>query len=328
MKLSLLVKKTRVKLRSFIDFFGLILFKTIFLFIDYLPKQLGKFICLVLVKLIVLLIPRSKYVMHRNLQLLFPTMSTKERREIIKKHKIVLAENIYGFSQSKFLTKENVKEVLDVTEIEDTINEIINNKTGVGYLFLIPHFGCFELFGQAWSLYDRPYSILARGFNLPFIDGWWNKRREINGNQIFGRKGGFSEVTKRLSRGDNVAILFDQNVKRSHGMFVPFFGIEASTTKTLALASLRTGCQVVLSVVLPVSDTKYKLIVKKIKRPQDREGDQDQQVRETIVDANLALEELVKEYPEQWFLMHRRFKTRPLGENENFYDEVLYPVDR
>ena len=328
MKSSLLIKKAKMKSKYLIDFLGLLLFKFVFFFIDYLPKAQAKLICRTIIRTVILLIPRSKYVMHRNLQLLFPSMTTKERREIIKKHQIVLANTIYSFSQSKFLTKDKAKEILDTSEVNDTINEIISNKSGTGYLFLVPHFGSFELLGQIWCILDRPLSILARGFGMPLLDSWWNKRREKFGNSIFSRKGGFSEVTKRLSAGGNVTILFDQNVKRSHGIFAPFFGIEASTTKTVALASICTGAEIFVTAMLPLEDGKYKLIVKRIQKPSNRAGDTDQQIRDTIIDANLALEEMVRASPEQWFLMHRRFKTRPLGENENFYDEVLYPVER
>lgn len=295
------------------------------LILNTLPRKYALKLCKLVTKIILILIPRSIYVAKRNLSLMFPNMSSEEKNTIIEKHIETLAKNILGFAIGPKITKEEAHEMLDISECNEVIDEIKNHTDECGILILIPHFGPFELINHLWTFRAKKYSILARPFGLPILDLFWNSQREATGNEIFGRKGGFSEIVKKLKEGHNVVLLFDQNVKRSHGMFVPFFGHNASTTKTIALASLRTGCKIVLASMIETSPFKFKLKATWIKGPRDRKGTADERTRDTLIDANLALEELIKENPHEWFLVHRRFKTRPKGEPENWYNQDLYP---
>lgn len=304
----------------------LAIFAYVFVFIlNIIPRSYSLRICKFITEIILILIPRSLYVAKRNLSLMFPNISLAEKNDIIEKHKETLAKNILGFAIGPNLTKEDAEEMLDVSECLEVIEEIKNHNDECGILILIPHFGPFELINHLWTFRAKKYSILARPFGFPILDLFWNSQREATGNEIFGRKGGFSEIVKKLKEGHNVVLLFDQNVKRSHGMFVPFFGHNASTTKTVALASLRTGCKIVLASMIETSPFKFKLKATWIKGPRDRKGTADERTRDTLIDANLALEELIKENPHEWFLVHRRFKTRPKGEPENWYNQDLYP---
>ena len=162
---------------------------------------------------------------------------------------------------------------------------------------------------------------------MHYLDTWWNAKRGTHGNIIFGRKGGFNQALTFLNSGKNVAILFDQNVKRSHSIFVNFFGIPASTTKTIGLASLKTDCKILFATMIKGNGGKYKLIVKWIKPPSEREGTIEERIHDTILDSHKILEETIRESPNLWFWIHRRFKTRPSGEAEDFYDKVKFPED-
>ncbi len=293
--------------------------------LNFLSKESALKLSQKIVSLVLLCIPRSIYVAKRNLSLLFPDMSLQEKNLIIEKNKLVLAKNILGFARGPKVSKEEAAEVLDTSECTQILKEVANHSEESGILILIPHFGSFEYLNHLWSFVAKPYSILARPFGYPILDLFWNAQREAHGTEIFGRKGGFSEVTKKLKEGRNVVLLFDQNVKRSHGMFVPFFGHNASTTKALALASLRTGCKIIFATITESETFKYKLHAEWIQGPRDRVGSPDERVAATLTDANLVLEKYVREYPYEWFLIHRRFKTRPKGEPENWYDQDLYP---
>ncbi len=253
-------------------------------------------------------------------------MVKNEKQKIWKGLQHTLALNIAGFAKGPTITKEQAIEDLDISQCKDILEEIMHNQDK-GHLLLIPHFGSFELLAQYWCVYDKPFAILARGFGLPRLDKLWNSKREKNGVTLFGRKGGFKEILKFIDQGKNVAILFDQNVKRSHSIFVDFFGIPASTTKTIGLASQKTKCKIFFATMIPIANGKYRLIAHKIKSPLEREGTHEQQIHDTILESHKYLEYYVAKYPEQWFWLHRRFKTRPSGEIENFYDQKLFPED-
>lgn len=293
--------------------------------LNALPRDKALTLCQFIIKIVLKLIPRSIYVAKRNLTLMFPDMSLQEKNEIIEKNKVVLAKNILGFARGPKVSKDEAAAILDTSDCTEILAEVASHSDETGILILIPHYGSFEYLNHLWSFVAKPYSILARPFGYPILDLYWNSLREASGTEIFGRKGGFAEVTKKLKEGKNVVLLFDQNVKRSHGMFVPFFGHSASTTKALALASLRTGCKIIFATITEPETFKYKLHAEWINGPRDRVGTADDRIAATLTDANLVLEKYVRQYPYEWFLIHRRFKTRPKGQPENWYDQTLYP---
>ena len=301
------------------DLFALLTLRIYFFVLKVLPESLKLPYALLLIKLILFFMPRSKGVTFRNLSLCFPNISEIEKDKVWKGMQVSLANNLIGFSKGPSLTKEEVLKKLDLSLCNDIINELQAHK-GTGVLLLVPHFGSFELLAQYWCLYDKPYAILARGFGLPMTDDWWNKQRQSHGNTIFSRKGGFKDIIKHLESGKNVAILFDQNVKKSHSIFVDFFGIPASTTKTIGLASQKTNCKILFTTLLPEENGKQKLVAHWITPPSQRNtGDKEKDIHDTILDTHKYLEKYINQYPDQWFWLHRRFKTRPEGEPENLY---------
>ena len=302
-----------------IDFLTTLILRGFFYILRICPPKIQNLLALGLTKSIIAFYPRSKYVCFRNLSLALPHTSEPEKERIWKGTIKTLSNNMVGFARGPGYSKIDAERLLDTSDCKQVIEDLKNN-TGKGVLLLVPHFGQFELLAMLWCIYDRPFAILARGFGMKYLDHWWNKQRTSHGNIVFGRKGGFKDVLKYLENGTNVGILFDQNVKASHSIFVDFFGIPASTTKTIGLASLKTTCKILFTSMVEMPDGTFKLIAHWIKPPQEREGDHDKKIHDTIADAHKHLEDLIRKYPEQWFWIHRRFKTRPLGEAEDLYD--------
>ena len=103
------------------------------------------------------------------------------------------------------------------------------------------------------------------------------------------------------------------------GVFVDFFGIPASTTSGLARIALRTGAAVVPG-FLRWDETlqKYRLRFEPAVALA-RTGDEEADVRENTARFTHVIEDYVRAYPEQWLWVHKRWKTRPPGE------ESIYP---
>ena len=137
--------------------------------------------------------------------------------------------------------------------------------------------------------------------------------------EIFSRSGGYKEVLHRLSSGQDVSLMFDQNVKANHAIFVDLFGIPAATTKTVAFVALRTGCTIAFGTMVEVSPWKFKVIYQPIDNPIDEQGSYEDKALRLTRRVHECLESVVRQYPAQWFWIHRRFKTRPPGEPENIY---------
>jgi KDO2-lipid IV(A) lauroyltransferase len=114
-------------------------------------------------------------------------------------------------------------------------------------------------------------------------------------------------------------MLTDQNVKANHAVFVDFFGIKAATTKTVALAALRTGAGVIFASPLATGLATHRIFYREINTQLGDELSVEEKVVKITQDLNHAIEACIREQPESWFWIHRRFKTRPPGEPETIY---------
>lgn len=236
----------------------------------------------------------------------------------------LLAKNIITFARIPTLKKETVSKEFDYREFSKQIVEARESTPGkspavTGVIFATMHYGCFEYFSQAQALLERPLAVLARDFGLPKIDRFWNEQREVWGNQVFSRKGGYQEIIKRLKLGQDVAVLFDQNIRAGHAVFTEFLGRKAATTKSVAIAAIRTGAPIIFTVAA-ANGRGYSVLSERIETFIDADISNEERIEKITTLMNLAAEKAILSHPEQWFWIHRRFKTRPFGEPENLYN--------
>jgi KDO2-lipid IV(A) lauroyltransferase len=117
-------------------------------------------------------------------------------------------------------------------------------------------------------------------------------------------------VTGSLSVGNAVALLLDQNPAWYEGVFVPFFNEIACTNKALSTIALRTGSPVIPAFNVRQPDGSYQVFCE----PEivlGRSGDTTRDIEENTAKFNKIIETYVRRYPEQWFWVHQRWKTRP-----------------
>ena len=285
-----------------------------------LPFPLATYIARGCVFLVRVFMPRISGVAMRNLELVFPEKSLDERKKIAELSFKVLAKNIVYFAKLPLLTKEKAAEILDIEDYRKVVAELRQQYPNVGILVPTMHFGAFEFCVQCYVVLEKPLAILARGFGLPGLDRLWDKRRALFGCDVFSRKGGYKQIEKRLRSGQDVATLSDQNVKVNHAVFATFFGIPAATTKTIALASMRSGAPILFTVGVETSPGHYKLLHKVIDNLAEVDLPRDDKVLRITEDLHRASEQVIRDYPECWFWIHRRFKTRPAGEPEDIYE--------
>lgn len=309
-----------------LDILLLLIIRTLILILYLLPRNQAIFFAKLIIRIILIFLPRARKVGMRNLQLIFPEKSTKELRGILSFSFDILAENLLAYAKSPRLNKKMLSEMIDYSEVLKLTSEVRNRQSregeqGVNMGFLLPtlHYGCFELLVHFQTILDRPFSFLARGFGLPNLDNYWNKRREMFGAEVFARKGGYQEIIKRIKSGRDVGILMDQNVKFNHAIFVDFFGIKAATTKTIGIVALRTSCPIIFGVTAYLGNNKHKAYLFEIKNPVDEPGSIEEKIEKITKQIHIHAEEVIRKHPEQWFWIHRRYKTRPNGEPENIY---------
>jgi Kdo2-lipid IVA lauroyltransferase/acyltransferase len=177
---------------------------------------------------------------------------------------------------------------------------------GRGILILTAHYGNWELLAAAHGLTGLPLSIVIRPLDHPILDELAARFRRRSGAELIVKRLAVREVLQALRRGRMVGILLDQNATRAEGVFVPFFGIPASTSKGLAVLALRTGAPVVPVFLRRELDGRHSMDVRPPLEPPP-DGD----VEAYTATFNLAIEAAIRRAPEQWLWMHARWRTRP-----------------
>jgi KDO2-lipid IV(A) lauroyltransferase len=156
--------------------------------------------------------------------------------------------------------------------------------------------------------------LVARELDNPYLNRWFLRFRRYTGHRQISKKGGFDTLTALLERRGNVAILADQDAG-SNGVFVDFFGRAASTHKSIALLALQydalicVGCARRLNEMLANGWPRYELGCEAVIDPRDfAAGDA---VRDITQEYTHALERAIRRAPEQYFWVHRRWKSVP-----------------
>ncbi len=180
---------------------------------------------------------------------------------------------------------------------------------GKGVLLFSGHFGHWELTALMQGYLDLPLALVARPLDNPQLERMLAGLRQCSGNRVVHKRNAVREMLRALREGAGVAIVIDQDAG-AEGVFVPFFGRPASTTPTLALLALRTGAPIVPSFSVPLPDGTYRIVYE----PEvefDPSGDRDRDVLELTARCTAMIERWVRQFPELWLWMHRRWKTRP-----------------
>lgn len=177
---------------------------------------------------------------------------------------------------------------------------------GRGVLVLTAHFGNWELLAAAHGLSGLPLSIVTRQLDHPLLDDLAARFRRRSGAELIVKRQAVREVLTALRRQRMVGILLDQNATRAEGVFVPFFGSPASTSKGLALLALRTGAPVVPIFLRREPDGRHCMEVGAALPPPA-----DGLVTSYTATFNRVLEAAILRAPEQWLWMHDRWRTRP-----------------
>ncbi len=203
-----------------------------------------------------------------------------------------------------------VREVRERTRTEgfETVRSLLER--GEGLIMVSGHFGNWEIGGAAVAVRNIPLDVVAVRQTNPLFDRRVVRTRERLGMRVIEKKRAPAEVLRTLRRGGAVALVADQNVRRG-GIFVDFFGVPASTARGPALFALRTGAPIVVAFAfrLPGARARYRLRFEplEIERTGEQEVDAGRLTRAFLQ----ALEEAIREAPEQYFWLHRRWKTRP-----------------
>ena len=250
-------------------------------------------------------IPRLRRVARRNLAMALPEDTPQRHAQIVDGVFRSIARILMTFAKFPAIKRGYLGHWirLEGGEHFDRARE-----AGRGVLVATAHLGNWELSAFAHALMTAPMNVVVRPLDNPLIDGMVERRRALTGNRPIGKKDFARAILKALAANQAVGILIDQNAGLDDGVFVDFFGVPASAGTGFAKFAAHSG-----AVVLPGfalwNETERRYVLR-FYPAIEMTGDiaRDTQALQS------KLEEVIREHPDQWLWIHRRWKTRPPGE--------------
>ncbi len=177
------------------------------------------------------------------------------------------------------------------------------------------HFGNWEIGGYVLGLFGFTTHAIARPLDNRYLDDFLRSFRERTGQRLLAKKGDFEHMEEILAHGGVIATLGDQDAGRK-GLFVDFFHRPASTHKVIALLALEYNVPIlVIGVPRVGKGLHYEVRGEALICPEDYQGRPDAVLAMTQRFTDV-LESMIREIPEQYFWLHRRWKHQPKARQE------------
>ena len=246
---------------------------------------------------------------EKNLEVCFPELNESDRSKILYKHYLCLGASIFHSLKAWVLDNENFKRLL-INLDEFDLDEL--KKSSQGNLILIPHTTDLEITGRvAAIMFD--VNAMAKKQKGRLVNNFIFSSRDKYFKQILFP----NEVLKSmrlLQKGENLLYLPDQDYGYDHSIFVPYFNIPTLTVKFPSIAKKRAGCKIYFLYLEDIKN-RYKITLREI----DMSGEN---LYEDLSLLNKEIEICIREQPERYLWIHRRFKNRPKN-TQDIYDESL-----
>ncbi|MCP3676057.1 MAG: lysophospholipid acyltransferase family protein [Deltaproteobacteria bacterium] len=217
-----------------------------------------------------------------------------------------LGMNMMEFSRVPWLKRGNLKGYVRCEEFE---NLQVALKRGKGVIFITGHLGNWELMAAYCGLKGYPLDIVVRDLDSPLVDDFVRWVRTRSGNRAVSKGKSMRELLRTLRGGGIVGLLLDQNVTWSEGVFVDFFGKLACTNKGAALLAVVSGSPVIPAFIVREGGRHRIILGREIEVVNS--GDRQSDMVENTYRFTRAIEDMVRRYPDQWFWIHQRWKSRP-----------------
>ncbi|MDR1424138.1 MAG: lipid A biosynthesis acyltransferase [Azoarcus sp.] len=247
-----------------------------------------------------------------NLALCFPELDEAARQHLARRHFQALGRSLLERGLFWWASRKRLQRIIHF-EGEERLRAL--HEAGTPLILLAPHFVGLDAGGARVAMSFDSVSVYARQKRNPVLDRLLYRARRRFGDQLlFSRQDGMRGVLKAIKAGRPFYYLPDMDYGGKDSVFVPFFGIEAATITGLSRLARLAGARVLPCVtrMLPGS-AGYVLEI--------GEPWTDFPTIDIEADArrmNAWLETVVRTMPEQYYWVHRRFKTRPEGQHR-FY---------
>jgi Kdo2-lipid IVA lauroyltransferase/acyltransferase len=244
-----------------------------------------------------------------NLKLCFPGMSDGARKKLLRNNFKMFGRGLFERSILWWSSARRISNLIRVEGVEH-----FESIAGQPAILLTPHFVGMDVGGQWIAQHTDTVCMYANQKNRYMTELLLRKRARFRNQYLYSRQQGLRPILKGMREGMPFIYPPDQDQTVKDGAFIPFFGIPAATITSVPRIAKMTGAKVLpcITRLLP-GGAGYVLT---FYPPWDNfpTGDDIADTRRM----NEFIEQRVLEMPEQYFWLHKRFKTRPEGE-KRFY---------
>jgi len=278
--------------------------------LGWLPRRLGLALVWPIGPLAYRFAGRRRRVAERNLQRCFPEWSADQRDAMVRACFGSVARMI---AETAWCWAGPVNRFRRIGRIHGMENLAEAEEQGNGVLLVTQHSTCLEI-GSRILLTRARFGGVYRPLKSPVME-WYQMRGRLRYAEFMVSKRNALHVVKVLKRGGVVWYAPDQDFGPGQSAFAPFFGIQTATLLATHRLPAMTGCAVVP--MFPIYDAASRCYDIHVLPALENYPSMDPVADLTRI--NALIEEWVRKAPEQYWWIHRRFKTRPEGEPP-FYD--------
>jgi KDO2-lipid IV(A) lauroyltransferase len=260
-------------------------------------------------------------VIEENLQFAFPDATTAQRDAIGRD----------TYSHLLLMVCEIAHAPRKIHETNWKQHFVVRDKPAMVRLLLDPrpvvlvsaHYGNFELGGYMLGMLGLPTFTVARTLDNPYLDAFVNRFREAKGQFIVDKSGSAGQIDEVLARGGKLLLLGDQHAGPK-GCWVEFFGRPASCHKAIAVFPLSAGAP------LAVAYNRRRLGKEPLQFEMGLHSHLDPRQGNAVLTGvkpvtqwyNQQLEQLIREYPSQYWWVHRRWRDAPAKAKKSATESV------
>ncbi|MCE1183834.1 MAG: lysophospholipid acyltransferase family protein [Rhodocyclales bacterium] len=242
-----------------------------------------------------------------NLRLCFPEKSEAEREDLARRHFIAFFRAILDRTLGWWAPRARLERLIQLRGAEH-----LHDPAGRPVIMLTPHFVGLDAGGTIISMQIVACSVFSNQKNPVINKLLYDGRVRFSPTLLLSRQDGMRKIVKAMKDGYPFYYLPDMDFGPKESLFVPFFGVPAATIPALSRLVRLTGARVV-PVICQMTATGYDIEVMPA-----WENFPGESVEADTLAMNHFIEQQVLRMPEQYFWLHKRFKTRPPGE-QRFY---------
>jgi KDO2-lipid IV(A) lauroyltransferase len=240
-----------------------------------------------------------------NLKLCFPDQSDNDRRRLARAHLQALGRSLVEHGLLWWSTRTRLQRLVTIEGLEHW-----QAVAGRPVIWLAPHFVGLDMGGTRIITEWRGVSVYSHQKDPVFDRVLLHGRTRFVEPDLYSRQAGIRPVVRALRKGLPFYYLPDMDLGDRDSIFVPFFGVPAATITGLSRIARLAGAVVVPAVTRQLPGAAG-YVLRFYPAWRDFPG---ASVEEDTRRMNDFIEARVREMPEQYYWVHKRFKTRPPDE--------------